>query len=54
MQPSTTLILSDLHAIQNLYRDRTMHLRKGYDGREAQSAMFLGKVKIWRVLTLSS
>jgi hypothetical protein len=33
-------VLSDLHAIQNLYRDRTMHLRKRYDDGEAQSAMF--------------
>jgi hypothetical protein len=33
-------ILSDLHAIQSLYRDQTMHLRKSYDDGEAQSAMF--------------
>jgi hypothetical protein len=33
-------VLSDLHAIQSLYRDRTMHLRKSYDDGEAQSAMF--------------
>jgi hypothetical protein len=33
-------ILSGLHAIQSLYRDRTMHLRKSYDDGEAQSAMF--------------
>ena len=35
-------ILSDLHAIQSLYRDRTMHLRKNYDDGEAQTAMKLG------------
>ena len=33
-------ILSDLHAIQSLYRDQTMHLRDRYDDGEAQSAMF--------------
>lgn len=33
-------VLSDLHAIQSLFRDRTMHLRKVYDDGEAQSAMF--------------
>jgi hypothetical protein len=32
-------ILSDLHAIQSLYRDRTMHFRKSYDDGEAQTAM---------------
>jgi len=33
-------ILSDLRAIQSLYRDQTMHLREQYDDGEAQSAMF--------------
>jgi hypothetical protein len=33
-------ILSDLHAIQSLYRDHTMHFRGKYDDGEAQSAMF--------------
>ena len=33
-------ILSDLHAIQVLYRDQTMHLRETYDDNQAQSAMF--------------
>ena len=33
-------ILSDLRAIQSLYRDQTMHLRDEYDDGETQSAMF--------------
>ena len=33
-------VLSDLHAIQSLYRDPTMHFRGTYDDGEAQSAMF--------------
>ncbi len=33
-------ILSDLRAIQSLYRDPTMHLRDSYDDGQAQSAMF--------------
>lgn len=33
-------VLSDLHAIQSLYRDPTMHFRRAYDDGEAQSAMF--------------
>lgn len=33
-------IVSDLHAIQSLYRDQTMHLREDYDDGQAQSAMF--------------
>jgi hypothetical protein len=33
-------ILSDLRAVQSLYRDQTMHLRDEYDDGEAQSAMF--------------
>lgn len=33
-------ILSDLRAIQSLYRDRTMHLRKDYNDGDAQDAMF--------------
>ena len=33
-------ILSDLHAIQSLYRDEPMHLRGNYDDGEALSAMF--------------
>jgi hypothetical protein len=31
--------LSDLRALQGLYRDRTMHLRESYDDGQAQSAM---------------
>jgi hypothetical protein len=33
-------VLSDLRAIQSLYRDPTMHLRDEYDDGETQSAMF--------------
>jgi hypothetical protein len=31
--------MSDLRALQDLYRDRTMHLRESYDEGQAQSAM---------------
>jgi hypothetical protein len=31
--------VSDLRALQDLYRDRTMHLRESYDEGQAQSAM---------------
>jgi hypothetical protein len=33
-------VLSDLRAIQSLYRDQTMHLRDNYDLGETQSAIF--------------
>lgn len=33
-------VVSDLRAIQSLYRDQTMHLRDSYDDGEAQSAIF--------------
>jgi hypothetical protein len=36
-------VLSDLRAIQNLYRDPTMHLRSEYDDGEAQSSIFRAK-----------
>jgi hypothetical protein len=32
--------ISDLRALQDLYRDRTMHLRETYDDGQAQSAMY--------------
>lgn len=33
-------VLSDLRAIQSLFRDQTMHLRERYDEGEAQGAIF--------------
>ena len=36
-------VLSDLRAIQSLYRDATMHLRSEYDDGDAQSAIFRAK-----------
>ena len=36
-------VLSDLRAIQDLYRNRTMHLRGNYDEGQAQSAIIRAK-----------
>ena len=43
-------VLSDLRAIQSLYRDQTMHLRDMYDDGEAQSAMF----RVQQLMTILS